>query len=109
MYPKNLCNKDETPNNEEKGQKHRFLTTILKQYLKPHKAALATPENGPQEKQFLKKISESTINWHKSIKAAKVVIASRVNQSLVNKLSETIIVDLKKLIVRIITLSPALK
>ena len=27
MYPKNLSNKDETPNNEEKGQKHMFLTT----------------------------------------------------------------------------------
>ena len=27
MYPKNLGNKDETPKNEEKGQKHMFLTT----------------------------------------------------------------------------------
>ena len=27
MYPKNLSNKDETPKNEEKGQKHMFLTT----------------------------------------------------------------------------------
>ena len=67
-----------------------------KTYLKAHKAALATSENGPQEKQFLKGISESTTNWHKSIKAAKVVIASRVYQSLLNKFSETIIVDLKK-------------
>ena len=55
-----------------------------------------TPENDPQEKQFFKGISESTTNWHKSIKAARVVIASRVNQSLLNKLSETIIIDLKK-------------
>ena len=52
-----------------------------KTYLKPHKAALATPEYGPQEKQFLKGISESTTNWHKSKKAAKVVIASRVKGS----------------------------
>ena len=66
MYPKNLSNKDETPKNEEKGQKHMFL----------------------------KGISESTTNWHKCIKAAKVVIASRVNQSLLNKFSETIIIDL---------------
>ena len=62
MYPQNLSNKDETPNNEEKGQKHMFN----KNYLKPDKAALATPENGPQEKQFLKGISESTTNWHTS-------------------------------------------
>ena len=61
MYPKNLSKKDETPNNEEKGQKQDNKT-----YLKPHKAALATPENGPQEKQYLKGISESTTNWHKS-------------------------------------------
>ena len=40
------------------------------------------------------KISESTTNWNKCIKAAKVVIASRVNQSLLNKFSETIIIDL---------------
>ena len=73
MYPKNLSNKDETPKNE---------------------AAVAMPKNGPQEKQFLKGISESTTNWHKCIKAAKVVIASRVNQSLLNKFSETIIIDL---------------
>ena len=50
----------------------------------------------PTGKQFLKGISESTTNWHKSIKAAKVVIASRVNQSLLNTFSETIIVDLEK-------------
>ena len=56
---KNLSNKDETPNHEEKGQKHMVLTTT---YLKPHKAAVAMPEYGPQEKQFLKGISESTTN-----------------------------------------------
>ena len=33
-----------------------------KTYLKPHKAAVAMPKNGPQEKQFLKGISESTTN-----------------------------------------------
>ena len=44
---KNLSNKDETPNHEEKGQKHMFLTN--KTYLKPHKPAVAMPENGPQE------------------------------------------------------------
>ena len=33
-----------------------------KTYLKPHKAAVAMPENGPQEKQFLEGISESTTN-----------------------------------------------
>ena len=55
---------------------------------------MAMPKNGPQEKQFLKGISESTTNWHKCIKAAKVVIASRVIQSLLNKFSETIIIDL---------------
>ena len=92
MYPKNLSNKDETPKNEEKRPK--TYVPDNKTYLKPHKAAVAMPKNGPQEKQFLKGISESTTNWHKCIKAAKVVIASRVNQSLLNKFSETIIIDL---------------
>ena len=44
------------------------------------------------------------------IKAAKVVVASRVNQSSLNRFSETITVDLKiKIIIRIIIVSPALK
>ena len=92
MYPTNLSNKNETPSN---GKGPKTYVPDNKTYLKPHKAALATPENGPKEKQFLKGINESTTNWHKSIKAAKGVIASRVNQSLLNKFSETIIVDLK--------------
>ena len=57
---KNLSNKDETPNHEEKGPK--TYVPDNKTYLKPHKAAVAMPENGPQEKQFLKGISESTTN-----------------------------------------------
>ena len=61
MYQKkNLSNKDETPNHEEKGQKHNVPDN--KTYLRPHKAAVAMPENGPQEKQFLKGISEPTTN-----------------------------------------------
>ena len=63
------------------------------------------PKNGPQEKQFLKGISESTTNWHKCIKAAKVVIASRVIQSLLNKFYETIIIDYKINIVYCIKVS----
>ena len=76
------------------GKRPKTYVPDNKTYLKPHKAAVAMPKNGPQEKQFLKGISESTTNWHKCIKAAKVVIASRVNQSLLNKFSETIIIDL---------------
>ena len=80
----------------QKMRKKRPKTYVPdnKTYLKPHKATVAMPKNGPQEKQFLKGISESTTNWHKCIKAAKVAIASRVNQSVLNKFSETIIIDL---------------
>ena len=74
---------------QQRGKGPKTYVHDNKTYLKPHKAALATPENGPQEKQ-------STTNWHKNIKAAKVFIPSRVNQSLLNKFFETIIVDLKK-------------
>ena len=45
MYPKkNLSNKDETPNQEEKPKTY---VPDNKTYLKPHKAAVAMPENGP--------------------------------------------------------------
>ena len=59
MYPKNLGNKDETPNEEKRPKTY---VPDNKTYLKPHKAAVAMPQNGPQEKQFLKGISESTTN-----------------------------------------------
>ena len=92
MYPKNLSNKDEAPNNEEKGQKHMFLTTRpIWKLIRPHwqHQIMAHRKNSS----WKESVSQPQIG----IKSAKVVIASRVNQSLLNTFSETIIVDLKKI------------
>ena len=71
-----------------KGAKNIVLT---KTYLKP-KAGLARPENSPQE------TNPDTNQWvnHK-LASANVIIASRVNQFLLNKILETTIAPLIEL------------